>query len=158
MFGPEFLYHPFLRLNYVSLPLTRPFLGHDKCDDTVNDKRPVNLDIGTIDLPVTALVSILHRASGMVLVAGVALLLWLLDASLASEESFNAIAEVTDSFLVKLLIWAVLAALIYHTVVGIKHLIHDMGIGETLEAGTAASKMALVISIALIVLTGALIW
>jgi len=124
----------------------------------VNDKRPVNLDIGTIDLPVTALVSILHRASGALLVAGVAVLLWLLDESLASEQSFNAIQLVASSFLCKLLIWAVLSALIYHTVAGVKHLIMDMGVGETLEAGTAASKMVLVISVALIVLTGAMIW
>lgn len=147
-----------LNLKNDSLPLTRPVLGHNKCDITVNDKRPVNLDIGSIDLPLPALVSITHRATGAVLVAGVAVLLWLLDASLASEESFNAMSEVTDSFFCKLVIWAVLSVLIYHSVAGIKHLINDMGIGETLEAGIAGAKMVVVISLALIVLTGALIW
>jgi succinate dehydrogenase / fumarate reductase cytochrome b subunit len=124
----------------------------------VNDKRPVNLDIGSIELPVAALVSILHRASGALLVAGVAVLLCLLDESLASEESFNAIQLVASSFFSKLLLWAVLSVLIYHTVAGIRHLFMDAGIGESLEAGTTSAKAVLVIAVALIVMTGALIW
>ena len=122
------------------------------------DKRPVNLDIGTIDLPLPALVSITHRVSGVILVAGVAILLWLLDESLASEEGFNAVATLADSFFCKLIVWAVLSALIYHSVVGVKHLIMDMGFGETLEAGITAAKLSLVISAVLIVLAGAFIW
>ncbi len=125
---------------------------------TVNDKRPVNLDLGSIDMPLPALVSITHRVTGLLLVAGVAVLLWLLDASLASEESFSAIQALTSSFFCKLIIWLVLAALIYHTVAGIKHLINDMGVGETLEAGVASAKAVLVVSLVLIVLMGALIW
>ena len=34
--------------------------------------RPVNLDLGTISLPVTAKASILHRISGVFLVAAIA--------------------------------------------------------------------------------------
>jgi succinate dehydrogenase / fumarate reductase cytochrome b subunit len=124
----------------------------------VTDKRPVNLDLGTIDLPLPALVSITHRISGVLLVAGAAVLLWLLDESLASEEGFNAVKTLADSFLCKLLVWAVLSMLIYHTVVGVKHLIMDMGFGETLESGIAGAKVSLVISAALIVLVGAFIW
>ena len=39
----------------------------------VNDRRPVNLNLLTIRQPVTAVVSILHRVSGLVLFG---LLLW----------------------------------------------------------------------------------
>lgn len=124
----------------------------------MNDKRPVNLDIGTIDLPITAVASILHRISGVILVAGVAVLLWLLDASLSSEESFNALKAGADSFLCKLIVWAVLSGLIYHSVAGVKHLIMDMGIGETLEGGVAGSKIVFAVSLVLIVLLGVCIW
>ena len=133
-------------------------VGPDKCDKTVIDKRPVNLDLGTIDLPLPGLISITHRITGVILVAGTALLLWLLDASLASEESFNAIAAISDSLLCKLLVWGVLAALIYHCVAGVKHLIMDMGFGETLEGGITGAKWVVAISAVLIVLAGALIW
>ena len=125
---------------------------------TVKDKRPVNLDIGTFDLPITAYVSILHRISGVISVLGVAVLLWILDASLSSEESFNAIKAGAGSFICKLIVWAVLSALIYHTVAGIKHLIMDLGIGETLEGGVLGSKIAIAVSIILIALTGVCIW
>ncbi len=125
---------------------------------TVTDKRPVNLDIGTIDLPLPALASITHRITGVILVAGAAVLLWLLDESLASEEGFNTVKTLADSFLVKLIVWGVLSALIYHSVAGIKHLIMDLGIGETLEGGQTGAKLVIAVSGVLIILAGAMIW
>jgi len=124
----------------------------------VTDKRPVNLDIGTIDLPLPALASITHRITGVILVAGAAVLLWLLDESLASEEGFNTVKTLADSFLVKLIVWGVLSALIYHSVAGIKHLIMDLGIGETLEGGQTGAKLVLIVSAVLIILAGAMVW
>ena len=124
----------------------------------VNKKRPVNLDIGTIDLPLPALASFLHRVSGVFLLAGVAVLLWLLDASLASEESFAAVKAISHSFFCKLIVWAVAAGLIYHTVAGVKHLIMDLGYGESLEGGVKGAKGDFVVSIVLIVLVGEWIW
>lgn len=124
----------------------------------MTDKRPVNLDIGTIDLPLPGLVSITHRITGVLLVAGAAVLLWLLDESLASEEGFNSVRNLAESFVVKLIVWATLAALIYHSVAGVKHLIQDMGFGETLEGGITGAKLTIIISGILIILSGALIW
>ena len=111
-----------------------------------------------MSLPITAYVSILHRASGVFLFVGVAVLLWMLDLSLASEDGFNSVKAVFDSFICKLIVWAVLSGLIYHTVAGVRHLIMDVGIGESLEGGARGAKIALVISVVLIVLVGALIW
>lgn len=124
----------------------------------MNDKRPVNLDIGTMKLPITAYVSILHRISGVILVAGTAVLLWLLDTSLSNEQSFNAIKASTGSFICKLIVWAVLSGLIYHCTSGIKHLIMDLGIGESFEAGVASSKIVITVSTILILLLGVSIW
>ncbi len=124
----------------------------------MTDKRPVNLDIGTIDLPLPALASITHRITGVILVAGAAVLLWLLDESLASEEGFNTVKTLADSFFVKLIVWGVLSALIYHSVAGIKHLIMDLGIGETLEGGQTGARLVLTVSAVLIIMAGAMIW
>jgi succinate dehydrogenase / fumarate reductase cytochrome b subunit len=118
----------------------------------------VNLDIGTIALPLAAYTSILHRASGVALFVGVAILMWLLDLSLSSEDGFNQVKALFDSFFCKLVIWGVLAALIYHTAAGVRHLLMDAGIGESLEGGTLGAKIVFAISIVLIVLVGALIW
>jgi succinate dehydrogenase / fumarate reductase cytochrome b subunit len=124
----------------------------------VTDKRPVNLDLLSIKMPLPAITSIMHRLTGVILAAGVAVLLYLLDESLASEEGFNSVKALSDSFVCKLVVWGVLAALIYHSVAGIKHLIMDLGIGETLEGGLAGAKIVLVVSAVLIVLVGAWIW
>lgn len=122
------------------------------------DKRPVNLDIGTIKLPITAYVSILHRASGVALIGAIAILLGLLNYSLKSAEGFAAVQACMASVPMKLLIWAVLAAFIYHLFAGIKHLVMDMGIGETLEGGKIGSVLALVFAVIGILLAGVWIW
>ncbi len=125
---------------------------------TVKDNRPVNLDIGTISLPITAYASILHRVSGVVLYAGIAILLWMLDASLTSEESFASLKESLNSPLTQLLVWGTLAALAYHLVAGVRHLLMDMGHGETLEGGKQGAKMTLIVAAVLIVLAGVWVW
>ncbi len=51
-----------------------------------------------------------------------------------------------------------LSALLYHLVAGVRHLIMDMGIGETLEGGKLGSKIVIVISVVLIVLVGVWVW
>jgi succinate dehydrogenase / fumarate reductase cytochrome b subunit len=124
----------------------------------VNKNRPVNLDIATIKLPITAYVSILHRVSGVILFAGVAILLCMLDASLESPESFAALKEGLQNPIYQFFIWGTLAALAYHMVAGIRHLIMDMGIGESLEGGQTGAKIALVIAIALIIALGVWVW
>lgn len=124
----------------------------------MKDKRPVNLDIGTMRLPITAWTSIAHRATGVFLFAGMAVFIWALDASLASPESFAELKTCLASPLAKLVIWAVLAGLIYHSLAGIRHLIMDLGIGETMEGGTRGARIVIVLSVVLILLAGVLIW
>jgi succinate dehydrogenase / fumarate reductase cytochrome b subunit len=118
----------------------------------------VNLDIGTISLPVTAYASVTHRFTGVALFVGAGILLWLLDVSLSGEDNFNMVKALFNSFLCKLIVWGVLAALIYHSAAGIRHLIMDMGVGESLEGGTRSAKIVFAVSIVLTVLVGALIW
>ncbi len=153
---PPYVFH--FRATARQICASKLTVGHNQCDEPVNKQRPVNLDIGTISLPITAYASILHRFSGIALFVGVAILMWLLDSSLASEDGFNAVKAVFDSFICKLIVWGVLAALIYHTVAGVKHLIMDLGIGETMEGGSRGARIVFVVSVILIVLVGACIW
>jgi succinate dehydrogenase / fumarate reductase cytochrome b subunit len=125
---------------------------------TVNKERPVNLDLGAFRWPVTAIASILHRISGVALFVGVAFLIWGLGASLESQESFDSVKECVSGFLPKLILWAIVSGLIYHVVAGSKHLLMDIGIGETLEGGQRGAKVVLGLSVVLIVLAGVWIW
>lgn len=120
--------------------------------------RPVNLDLGTIALPLPAKASILHRVSGVALFVAVAVLLYLFDLSLSGEEGFARAAGLLATTPAKLVIWAVLAALIYHTVAGVKHLLMDAGIGESLQGGIMAARITFAVAAVLIVLAGVWVW
>jgi succinate dehydrogenase / fumarate reductase, cytochrome b subunit len=124
----------------------------------VKDKRPVNLDIVSMRLPITAWASITHRATGVFLFAGIAVLLWALDTSLSSPDSFAALQENLQRPWLKFVIWAVLAALIYHSLAGVKHLIMDMGIGETMAGGIFGARVVIALSAVFIVLAGIWLW
>ncbi|MEO8646788.1 succinate dehydrogenase, cytochrome b556 subunit, partial [Pseudomonas sp.] len=124
----------------------------------VNSQRPVNLDLRTIKLPVTAYTSILHRISGIILFVSLAIMLYALDKSLDSEEGFGQVKACLTSPLAKLVIWGILSALLYHLVAGVRHLMMDMGIGESLEGGKLGSKIVIAVSVVVIVLAGVWIW
>ena len=109
-------------------------------------------------LPITAWTSIAHRASGVFLFAGMAVLIWALDASLASPESFASLQEYLASPLAKLVMWAVVAGLIYHSVAGVKHLVADCGIGESMEGGILGARIVIGLSVVLTLLAGIWIW
>lgn len=120
----------------------------------MKQNRPVNLDIGSIKLPVTSYVSILHRVSGVALFFVAGLLLWMLDSSLSSAQGFASVADAITSPLGKLIAFLCLAALAYHLVAGVRHMIMDLGYGEELESGVAGAKIALVIAVVLIAVCG----
>jgi len=124
----------------------------------VNNKRPVNLDIGTFSLPITAYVSILHRISGVILLLGVAVLLWLLDTSLQGESGFARVKECLSAPLAKGVIWFLLTGLAYHMIAGVRHLLMDLGFGESLEGGRLGAKLVIAISIVAAVALGVLVW
>lgn len=124
----------------------------------VNDKRPKNIDFTTLKLPLPAITSIIHRISGGFVFVGIAFLLYLLDQSLQSPQGFAAVGELIANPLGKIVVWLVLSALAYHFIAGIKHLILDMGIGETLAGGVLASKLIIGFSALAIIAVGIWLW
>ena len=125
----------------------------------MNKNRPVNLQLSTIKFPITAIVSISHRISGIILLGGVLVLMWMLDASLRSQESFDALSGFVSHPLAQLVIWVILAALAYHLLAGLRHLIMDMNIGESLRAGRFTAGVVMVLSVIVIIAAGVwLLW
>jgi succinate dehydrogenase / fumarate reductase, cytochrome b subunit len=123
------------------------------------NSRPINVGIGDLlsfRWPITAISSITHRVAGVVLFIGVAFMLYALDLSLSSEQGFISLKEMMISPLGKVITWGLLSALGYHFVAGIKHLLMDMGVGETLEGAQFAAKTTLFFSAILIAL--AAVW
>ena len=125
---------------------------------TSKSARPVNFDISTIRLPLAAITSITHRISGVILFVGIGILLWMLDNSLSSRDGFNNLQETLTSPLATFIVWGVLSALAYHIVAGIKHLLMDLGFGESKEAAPRGAMIVIVVSAVLILLLGVWLW
>lgn len=87
-----------------------------------------------------------------------AVLLWLLDMSLDSEEGFTAVQDTFETPIFKFIVWVVLAALAYHAVAGIRHLTMDGGVGETLKGGRLGAKLVMVTAVVLFILAGVWVW
>jgi succinate dehydrogenase / fumarate reductase cytochrome b subunit len=124
----------------------------------INDKRPVYISLTQFKFPVTAIASIVHRITGMLLFLGIAYLLWLLDLALESEAGFAQATAALAAPFAKLVLWGVLSMLIYHILAGVKHLIMDFHIGDTFEAASVSAYIVFVLSAVLAVVTGAWIW
>ena len=83
----------------------------------------------------------------------VAIFLWMLESSLASEQSFNELGGLLSNPICQFIIWGSLAALAYHAIAGIRHLIMDFGFGEgSFYAGRNSAWAALVLSVVVIAL------
>lgn len=120
--------------------------------------RPVNLNLMTIHQPVTAVVSILHRLSGVILFLCIPLLLWVFSASLNSPDSYAYIHTWLSKISIKLMIWVILSALIYHIFAGIRHFVMDFGWGESLKSGRIGAYLVMILSLIFAVFLGIWLW
>ncbi|MCC5016298.1 MULTISPECIES: succinate dehydrogenase, cytochrome b556 subunit [Legionella] len=124
----------------------------------MNQKRPVNLDLATMKFPAMAIASILHRISGLVLFLLLPFMLYFLSMSLNSAETFSELHNLLASPFNKLLLWAFSAALVYHLLAGIRHLLMDLGWGEDVSAGRHSAIFVIVLAVILTIFLGIWIW
>ena len=77
----------------------------------------------------------------------------MLESSLASESSFDQLAETLNNPICQFIIWGSLAALAYHAIAGIRHLIMDFGVGEdSFQSGRNSAWAAVVLAVVVIAL------
>lgn len=128
-------------------------------DPMEKNKRPLWYNLNLLNLPVPGVVSILHRVSGALLFLLTFGLLYVLDRSLASPESFAAITAALAHPLLRLVQLGLLWAFLHHLLAGIRYLLLDLHVGIALPAARASSYAVLAASLALtLVLGGVLLW
>ena len=93
------------------------------------NSRPVFLNLLQIKLPVTGVVSIAHRISGMLLFISLPIALYLLGLSLSSEAGFELTAAIVRSLPFRLLALLALWAVLHHLLAGLRFLLIDLDIG-----------------------------
>jgi succinate dehydrogenase / fumarate reductase cytochrome b subunit len=94
-----------------------------------NKKRPINLDLLHIRLPIGGVVSILHRISGVLLVLALPLVFLLLQESMHSPESFVKIVALLRTLSARVLLFLVAILLAHHFIAGVRHLLLDLDVG-----------------------------
>jgi succinate dehydrogenase cytochrome b subunit len=120
--------------------------------------RPKHLDLPKIRLPLPGFVSILHRISGALMFVSLPFLLYLLQLSLGSPESFASLQQAFGHPLMKLVMLGLLWALLHHLCAGIRFLALDLHVGIALAQARASSAVVLVASLVLTVILGVRLW
>ncbi|BAI70811.1 succinate dehydrogenase cytochrome b-556 subunit [Azospirillum sp. B510] len=123
--------------------------------------RPLSPHLQVYKLPLTAVMSITHRITGVGLAVGTLLLVWWLVAAAAGPEAFARAQGFIGSFFGLLLMFGWSAALYYHLCNGIRHLVWDAGKSFELTDADRNNRIVLIATAALTVLTwivGLAVW
>lgn len=120
--------------------------------------RPVNLNIFTIRFPLAAIVSITHRITGAILFVGIAFGLYALQLALSSPQGFDAAVEVSRSGFGAVVLLGLLLAVVFHLVAGIKHLLLDFHLGDSLEAAQNGAIAVIILTLVITGVLGVMLW
>lgn len=128
-------------------------------EEKLHHKRPKYLNLLKIRQPIPAVVSILHRISGVLLFfPGIPLLLCGLQLLLESPQGFEILQGYINNPMIKLMLLLPLWFFLHHLCAGIRHLLLDMQVGIALEQARTGSKLVLIAGFVLTTLTGLVLW
>ena len=113
-------------------------------------------------LPLAGMVSILHRVSGMLMFYLLPFIVWMFDASVTSEVSYDGFTSVfvagvgpLPGFFIKLVALALIWAYLHHAVAGVRHLWMDATHSVSKQQGHSSAVATFAISIVLTLALGA---
>ena len=113
-------------------------------------------------LPLAGLVSILHRASGMLLFFLLPFIIWMFDTSVTSEVSYDAFRSAfvagigfVPGIVIKLVALSLIWAYLHHLIAGLRHVYMDVNHAVSKEFGRSSALFTLVLSLGLTAILGA---
>jgi succinate dehydrogenase / fumarate reductase, cytochrome b subunit len=116
------------------------------------DKRPRFLNLTQISFPITAIASICQRISGVVLFLGIPVILYFVQQSLTDINEFNQIRNsLYVNLWLKLAILIYMAALVFHVIGGLRHLIMDIGYLEELCVAKFTSWLTFILTVLVLI-------
>lgn len=127
-------------------------------ENTVNTKRPVHLDLTRMKFPPMAIISIMHRISGVLLFLLLPFVLYLLQISLQSQQTFSHLIDLLNSSSVVFLLWVLVCAVSFHLIAGIRHMIMDFGLFESVKAGRLTAYLIIALEVIVMVFAGVWLW
>ena len=125
----------------------------------VNAKsRPIHLNLFKMTFPPMAIVSILHRLSGVLLFLFLPFALYTLSQSLGSHSDFSALKQLLDTIPMKLLMWIFLSAVAFHVMAGLRHMLMDCGLAESVQSGRRSAYFIIFFEVVAVILIGVGLW
>lgn len=118
-----------------------------------NNTRPLSPHLQIYKLPPTALMSVLHRGTGVVLSIGTLFLVLVLASAAGGGENFVSTERLLSSWFGYLVLFGFTFALYAHFCNGIRHLIWDLGYGFDIQNATKGAIASFAAAVALTVLT-----
>ncbi len=106
--------------------------------------RPLSPHLQVYRPQLTSVLSILHRATGIVIAAGALLIAWWLWAIMSGPESYHAVHRFFNSMIgcTVLILWT--GCTFYHLCSGVRHLFWDAGIGFELSQVYLTGKLVVI--------------
>lgn len=120
--------------------------------------RPVHLNLLKMKFPPMAIVSILHRISGVFLFLLLPLPLYLLHASLRSQVGFSQLHAFVALPFIQFLLWVLISAASFHLFAGIRHMLMDCGVGEHVKPARVTAYLVIFLEIVAMILIGVWLW
>jgi succinate dehydrogenase / fumarate reductase cytochrome b subunit len=120
--------------------------------------RPKNLNLLTIRLPINALVSILHRATGCALFLILPFILLLLQLSLSSAANLERVIDFLHSPFIKLVLMGLAWSFFHHFFAGIRHLAMDVHWMTSLMKARYTSKVVMVLGLLATLVVSIALW
>ena len=120
-----------------------------------NSKHPMSPHLQIYRLPLTALLSITHRITGVILALGCIVLVWILAAAANSVVYYQAMVPHLQSWYGQLFMLGFIFSLYLHFCNGVRHLFWDVGYGFELETVDLTAKLAIALAVILTAATWA---
>lgn len=113
--------------------------------------RPLSPHLQIYRWPATMATSIVHRATGVALTAGMAVLAWWLMALAAGPDEYSFFTRLAFTPLGQLVIFGFVWSISFHLLSGIRHLVWDIGHGFNPKTANRISVLIILGSVALAV-------
>jgi succinate dehydrogenase / fumarate reductase cytochrome b subunit len=107
------------------------------------DNRPLSPHLQIYRLPFAAILSITHRATGVILSMAALSMIWVLAAAASGSESYSSIYIHFSTWYGQIFLIGVTLSLYMHLCNGIRHLFWDAGLGFELETAAISAKAAI---------------
>jgi succinate dehydrogenase / fumarate reductase cytochrome b subunit len=123
-------------------------------------KRPIYLNIPKLGskMSITAKVSILHRASGVLMFVALPFILSLFHKSLTNAEFYSSCYAIASLPIMKVIYTILIWAIMHHMCAGIRFVLLDMHKGIDRIPAQRSARWVMVVSLLLTIALGALIW